>query len=84
MYAARKYDPHPFVWDRPTSAFNVRVQGILFEWAEGQLLSQVPISSNIADKARTKLKALHEARIAHNDLATSFWFGIKIYTRESA
>jgi len=40
-------------------------------WAEGQFLSLVLISSNLADQARTKLKALPEGGIAYNNLAAS-------------
>jgi serine/threonine protein kinase len=71
IHVAEKFYIHPLVWDRPASASNQKIRGILFEWIDGQPISQVPMSSDIADQARAKLKALHQSGIAHGDLAAS-------------
>ncbi|EXJ86650.1 hypothetical protein A1O3_03603 [Capronia epimyces CBS 606.96] len=68
---ARRFNIHPSVWNKPVSASNQKVRGILFEWIDAQPLSEVPISSDIADQVRTKAKALHSVGIVHNSLAAS-------------
>src|SRR2546421_12043728 len=45
-----------------------RVRAILFEWVDGEVLSEVQINSEIANQIRTALKGLHQASIAHGDI----------------
>lgn len=68
MSVARKYNVQPFLWDRPPNASNERVRGILFEWVDGKLLSQVKTTSDVADQIRTALKGLHQASMVHGDI----------------
>jgi serine/threonine protein kinase len=68
IYVARKFNIQPFLWDRPPNAHNERVRAILFEWVDGEALSDVQITSEIANQIRTALKGLHQASIAHGDI----------------
>jgi serine/threonine protein kinase len=68
IYVARKFNIQPFLWDRPPDAINERVRGILFEWVDGKMLSQVQINPEIANQIRAALKGLHQLSIAHGDI----------------
>lgn len=67
-YVARKFNIQPFLWDRPPNAHNERVQAILFEWVDGEALSEVQINLEVANQIRTALKGLHQASMAHGDI----------------
>ncbi|OAP63518.1 hypothetical protein AYL99_02745 [Fonsecaea erecta] len=71
LQVAKRFDIHPFPWNRPDSARDQKIRGILFEWKEGKPLSQVPINANIAAQARASLRALHSAQITHGALAAA-------------
>ncbi|RFU30269.1 hypothetical protein B7463_g6065, partial [Scytalidium lignicola] len=68
IYVAKKFNVQSFLWDRPPDATNERVRAILFEWVDGKMLSQVHLTSHIANQTRNTLKELHQASIAHSDI----------------
>ncbi|OAG44499.1 hypothetical protein AYO21_01495 [Fonsecaea monophora] len=71
IHLSRKFEIHPFTWNRPPSAADQDIPGILFEWIDGHPLWRIRPSRDIADQIRAKLKALHGAQVAHGDLRAS-------------
>ena len=71
MEVASRFNIQPCLWDRPDSAKDQRVRGILFEWVDGEILSPASITQDIASQARVLLRELHQAHILWCGLAVA-------------
>ena len=71
LQVAAKFGIQPFLWDRPESVEHQQIRGILYEWVDGRPLTQIKMTSDIANQARKLLKALHDVEILHGGVAAS-------------
>ena len=71
-HVARLYNVQKFLWDRPPGSGDALVRGILYEYIESEkTLFNTRITSEIANSARSALRGLHDASLAHGDIRAS-------------
>ena len=71
LQVASRFGIQSFLWDRPENVEHQQIRGILYEWVDGRPLTQIRMTSDIANQARKLLKALHDVGILHGGVAAS-------------